>query len=318
MKISVVIPIKLNYIEMHLDEFVSYVTSLGKELQNDDCQIVIADESDKKTYCYMNNRFRQFSNIVHFVPRDRTGDNDKLNGIYAAMDYVKYDRILLIDDHYRITRGTLIKVYEYFDKYDCFKMMPKFDRYSCSVLVDMCGMFVVNILDRRKQYCGHLAFRKEQLMRAGFPNRDALFDEFVMEEMLRKKGYSIGFVKDIALEATQKISVRKFFEQRIRYAYENLAFPFRFTLYALVLPIFLVLLTISPKLAGLYAGGLTIFVLAVAVIGQLIYGATPLPAFTFLFSPIWFWFYPFTTWIAVYKYLTGGVWFGGRKVRKSK
>ncbi|MEH7343289.1 glycosyltransferase family 2 protein [Bacillus sp. JJ1532] len=320
MKISILIPIKLQYNEKNLSDFVNHIASLAVALKEDDCQIVIADESNCKVYRYINNKLKFFNNVKHFIPSEdlRTGDNDKLNGIYAGLNYVIYDKVLLIDDHYRITRETLAKISKYFDEYDCFKMMPKFDKFPFTVLIDMCGMFIINILDRRKQYCGHLAFRKEHISKTGFPNRDGLFDEFILEEKLRNSGYSIGFVKDASLEATQDIPFNKFLEQRVRYAYENLAMPFRFTLYALVLPIILLLLIISPKVAGLFCITITIIVLLLACIGQILYGAKILPFFTFLLSPLWFWFYPFTTWIAVWKYYSGGVKFGGKKVRKAK
>ncbi|MGW5955902.1 glycosyltransferase [Bacillus mycoides] len=319
MKLSIVIPVKLK-LDEHIMEFVNHTISLAKDIQNEDVQIVVADESNDYTFNFINSYFHTINNITHFVPSTnlRTGANDKLNGIYAALDYVKYDKILLVDDHFRITKETVKSIYKYFDKYDCFKTMPKFNKHPFSVLVDMCGMFVVNIIDSKKQYCGHLAFRKEHINKFGFPSRDALFDELALEFHLREHNCSVGFVKDVALEAVQEISFGKFLEQRVRYAYENFALPLRFTFFSLILPLLIVLFTINVNLAIIAFMGLTLGVTLLAFVGQLIYGASLAPWYTFLLTPIWFWFYPITTWIALYKYFTGGVMFGGRKIRRAK
>ncbi|MEC0667453.1 hypothetical protein P8864_16425, partial [Priestia flexa] len=98
----------------------------------------------------------------------------------------------------------MLIISKYFDRYDCFKAMPQFKEFPYSVLVDLSGVFIVNIFDYKKQYTGHLAFRKMHYVSSGFPNRDALFDEYTMENHLRKHGYSVGFVSDVAIEALVK------------------------------------------------------------------------------------------------------------------
>ena len=73
----------------------------------------------------------------------------------------------------------------------------------------------------------------------------------------------------------------------------------------------------NPLLAVCFAISLSMAVLLLAFIGQMIYGKKNVPRFSFLLSPIWFWFYPFTSWIAIVKYFSGGVMFGGRKIKKA-
>ncbi|KFN11174.1 glycosyltransferase [Paenibacillus macerans] len=316
LEVSIIIPIKTIKDE-NLDNFIEYINTFAQQIREDCCQIVIANESPCDVFKYMDFYIGKYSHIIHFIPsyKNRDGDNDKLNGIYSALEYIVHDKILLLDDHFRITRDTLVKLTKSFDEYDCFKTMPNFDNYSPDVLIDMCGLFFVNITDFRKQYCGHLAFRKEHISKIGFPNRDALFDEFTIENHFRRHKYSIGFIKDLSIEATQKISQKKFFEQRIRYAYENLALPIRFIIHAIILPVLIILLIVSPKFASVVTLMITFGVLIITLIGQLIYGRGLVPSYTFLYSPVWFWFYPFTSWIALYKYITGGVNFGGKKVK---
>lgn len=318
MKVSIIIPIKSNK-DDRLLEFTEYICNLSEQLKKDDCQIIIADESEFSVYSHMKKEFAKLKNVFHFVPRDeyRDGANDKLNGIHDALNYVKYDNVLLIDDHFRLTRNDLVSMYKYFGKYSCFKTMPNFNKFSPSVLIDLCGMFVVNILDSKKQYCGHLAFSKKSLDIAMFPDKNTLFDELALEEQFRKANLPVGFIKNTAIEATQDISYKKFFEQRVRYAYENLAFPIRFSFFCSILPILGILLWLNKDLALYVAALLTVATTSIALVGQIVYGQKVAPKYTFLFSPLWFWFYPFTTWIAVYKYFTGGITFGGRKIKKA-
>ncbi|AZS15488.1 glycosyltransferase [Paenibacillus lutimineralis] len=319
MNLTILIPIKTSSLQ-NCEEFSEYIDNLAYQLKDENCEFVIANESPYRIFEFMNSVFEKNNNIIHFAPEDskRTGDNDKLNGIYCGLEKASYDNVLLIDDHFRVTKDTLRKCLRYFEKYDCFKMMPLFNKFPFSVLIDLNGMFVVNMLDYRKQYCGHLAFKKSQYKKVGFPNRNGLFDELTMEEHLRDHGYSVGFIRDVALEAIQDIKFSKFLEQRVRYAYENIAFPIRFTFFAMILPILLILFILSPAIFSATFIYINLAILLVSFIGQILYARNFVPPYTFLLSPIWFWFYPFTTWIAVYKYFTGGVMFGGNKIKRAK
>lgn len=317
MELSIIIPIKSKSIGA-VESFAGYLAELSSELSGCGVQILVVDESPDDVYSFLDSKLYDCTNIEHFVPDSefRKWKNDKSNGVCAAICRCKNENILLVDDHYRLTKETVYKVAEYYNKYDVFKCMPKFDNAKISVLIDMCGMFVVNMLDYRKQYCGHLAFKKSQFSKNGFPCRDSLFDEFAFEKFLRKCGYKVGFVKDVALEATQNISVFKFLEQRVRYAYENMCMPVRFLTELSIIPLFIFLFNCSKIYALSFFLLLTAFVMAVAFIGQSIYNKGMYPKTTFLLSPLWYWHYPVTSWVALFCYLTGGVYFGGRKVRK--
>ncbi|MCC9022353.1 glycosyltransferase [Bacillus nakamurai] len=319
MGVSIIIPIKVNSIDEVYIDFINYIVDFSSNVLTRDVEIIIANGSSKNNYIFANEHLKHLKNVIHFIPHRsiRTGDNDKLNGIYSALMYTKYENILLVDDHYRVSSETLAEILKYYEKYDCFKFMPKLHRYPHSALIDTCGMFIVNVLDSRKQYCGHLAFKKRLYSEWGFINRDSLFDEFAMEKHLRKKGSSVGFIKDIALEAKQEIPLSKFLEQRVRYAYENFATPFRFTFFATILPLLILLSLIDMNYSLTLASFLTSSIIVISIVGQFIYGRHITPWYTSLYSPIWFWFYPFTTWIAIYKYLTGGIMFGGNNIRRA-
>lgn len=318
MNLSIIIPVKIGF-GKDVIEFVKYIHYLSDQMTHYEYEIIISNESDDEVFDYINNEMKNRTKVKHIMPDPtyRTGANDKLNGIYAALEYCTYEKILLIDDHYRVSKNTLEQLIPFYEIYDCFKMMPKFDKFPVSALLDLCGMYIINILDPKKQYCGHLCFNKTHITKFGFPSRDSLFDELAIETHLKKNKCSTGYLKNVALEAVQNISTKRFWEQRIRYAYENMALPIRFAIYLSILPILISLLIMNPLLAVCFAISLSMAVLLLAFIGQMIYGKKNVPRFSFLLSPIWFWFYPFTSWIAIVKYFSGGVMFGGRKIKKA-
>ena len=195
--------------------------------------------------------------------------------------------------------------------------MPTFETSSLSVMIDLCGIYIVNITNKSKQFCGHLAFKKSIYDLYDMPNCDSLFDELAFEKPFRDNKLSIGFIKDIQLEAVQKISFKKFMEQRVRYAYENFAFPHRFALHLSIIPLLVIITMFNVRYMVGFICSLNISLVILGLIGQMMYKSKNSPKYTFLLSPIWFWFYPFTSWIAVSLFITGGVTFGGRKVRKA-
>lgn len=282
-------------------------------------EIVIADESRDEIFQTVKSWFENERRVTHFGPRDecRDGKNDKLNGIYDALNHTRFQRTLLVDDHYRPTVENLLQVNQMFSRYDCFKCMVEFDRPTLAALIDLNGIFIINLLHPLRQFCGHLCFDSRLFETSGFPSRDALFDELAMELHLRKHTKNVYYAGDIFLKAIHNADWARFFEQRVRYAYENMAFPLRFTFFLLVMPLLFVIGIWEVGYALAISLALTLLTVVASFIGQVKYGRGRFPALTFLLAPLWFWPYPLTTWLAVLLRLTGGVRFGGRKITKA-
>lgn len=189
MGVSIVIPIKVNSIDEIYIDFINYIIDFSSNVLTKDVEIIIANGSSKNIYIFANEHLKHLKNVIHFIPHRsiRTGDNDKLNGIYSALMYTKHDNILLVDDHYRVSSETLADILKYYEKYDCFKFMPKLHQYPHSALIDTCGMFIVNVLDSRKQYCGHLAFKKVYIV-----NGDLSIEILYLMSLLWKNIYEKG------------------------------------------------------------------------------------------------------------------------------
>lgn len=216
-------------------------------------QVIIADQSESEVYDYLEQRLKG-TGVEHFKPTEkenRRGKNGKLNNIHAALQRARFDRVLILDDHYRVKPDTLVHLYQYYKDYAAFNMMPRFDRFPLGVLVDLAGAFVVCLLTGR-QFFGHNAVRKSAIDMGTFP-ASVLWDEIAITKYIEERGHRVGFIKDIALECTQQISLRKFMQQRVRYAYENLyqawqIIPLLLSIHLIIYPLLEILLSISSRL----------------------------------------------------------------------
>lgn len=315
--ISIIIPIKSSNADNVLS-LIKYIISLNNDLAYllNNYEIIIVDECKYDIYMLIDHAIENINNIVHITPEseDRTGKNDKLNGIYAAIKIVSYSYIFIVDDHYRITGEQFLTAVQYFEIYDEFKVVPVFDNYTFSVMIDEAGFFFRSIVNRTKQYAGHIALKHELFVEYGFPPRDALYDEFVVEKFYRDKGGSVGFPSHVFFSATQKINTKKFLEQRVRYAYENIAFPLRFIVHLLFLPSFILGVMIDLDMTFLLLLIYCLFIAITSFVGQYIYGAEDMPKYMFIFAPIWHLFYWITSWIALFFYCFGGIYFGDRRI----
>ncbi|SHF39260.1 Glycosyltransferase, catalytic subunit of cellulose synthase and poly-beta-1,6-N-acetylglucosamine synthase [Seinonella peptonophila] len=209
-----------------LKSLADYIVGFDAAIDSDfpfPVQVVVVDQSDDSAANYLDNRLSGTTRVLHYRPTEeerKRGKNGKLNNVVAGLALAKYDRILLVDDHYRVSPETLKELYPYYDKYDGgFQMLPRFDTYPLGVLVDMAGAFVTCLLSGI-QFFGHNAFWKNAVDIDTFP-KDVLFDDFAIFRHIKRRGRAVGFVRRIALECTQS-SDHKFLQQRVRYAYENL------------------------------------------------------------------------------------------------
>ncbi|WP_310605568.1 glycosyltransferase [Anaerosporobacter sp.] len=316
--ISIIIPVKSKD-QNTISQLGKYLCSLDNELVEKSIQyeIIIADECPCGLFEQLGQIIRLSEHIIHIIPQDRSGKNDKLNGIYSAFEYVNYEYCLIIDDHFRITAMEIIDIMPCFEEFDLFKIVPVFENYSIDVMIDHAGFFFRCITDKTKQFAGHIAMKSSLYKEYGFPDRDGLYDEYIVEKYYADKGAHIGFPKDRFFTATQKITLKNFFEQRVRYAYENIAFPIRFLIHLCLFPISLLLMKENVKLVTILFGLYCICIMLISLWGQFKFGKKQMPP-VFLFAPIWHLTYWITSWMALCLFLTKGISFGGNRIHNPK
>ena len=148
---------------------------------------------------------------------------------------------------------------------------------------------------------------------------DVVFENLELSRTVRAAGGREELARSLFV-ARVPPTVRHFWSQRVRQAYDDLAQPTRLLLEAAILPLMAV---VSRRMqrrsgwrglvtAGLTAGGL---VVAVAELGRRRDGgAEVFPRTSALWAPAWTLERAVCVWIAVLRRLTGGVPYGGQRL----
>ena len=315
--LSIIIPIKvpsISYLEGFADCYNALMQSLDFE---NELQVLIPNDSRDTIFnevdCWFNS-----PNIIHFRPSKdfKIGRNGKLNSVKAALQYVNHELVLLLDDDYRPSITTIRAFKNTLRDNSCLKSMVVYIDPKISDLVNSCGIFFINFTTSHRQFCGHLGFKKKDFQEVGFPSHDVLFDELAIELQFRKAGKKVGYDPNVYLEMITH-GLGKFWEQRVRYAYENLAYPLRFIFFLMILPVSILLGVYNIYILLFAVLAMSIMVWAITFIGQKRYARERYPKLTWVYGVIWFWIYPFCTWIALFYFLRGGIKFGDQKVKNA-
>lgn len=315
--ISILVPIKVPHLDYLSGLSQSYSNLVLSPKLRGRIEIIIIDSSDNDVFSALDSWFRE-GPITHIRPsiEQNPGENGKLVNILAGLRQIRFDKVLILDDDYRPTEDTILHFLDRLSRFDCLKSMVYYIDPHFHDLINAVGILIINTLSPDRQFCGHIGFKVDAFLRAGFPDLAILYDELAIERRFRNAQLNIGFAEDIHLEMVTH-GTNKFFEQRVRYAYENLAYPFRFTVFLSVLPILCVSFLSSPICGCALVALLMLFVTMVAAVGQLRYSYGRLPWNTWIYAPLWLFPYLITTWIALFVRFRGGILFGGSRILRA-
>lgn len=309
--ISIVVPIKVGAVEQLRGLAECYGDLLGADA---DVELIVADESPTEVFDWLDARLSGLPRATHFRPDGRLGrgTNGKLNNVRAAIPHCSGAFVLIVDDDYRPTPGAIARLRAVLRPGSVVRAITSLSEPWLGDRVERGGM-LMGLALARDYFCGHLAFDRS-LAGPGFPRADGLFDELAMAREL----VALGARDVIVMEPWFPIlpsSRHKFLQQRIRYAYEHLQNVPRAALFLGVVPVLGGLLLVSPAAAAAFAAAITLGTALLALVGQRRYPSLA-PPFTWLLAPVYFWFLPFAIWPALALYVTGGMPFGGTRVKR--
>ncbi len=313
--LSIIIPIKANNFDV-LHGFSECYNQLAMACNS--IQIVVVDDSKEDVFDRLDRKLDNNPNILHFKPASpcQQGDNCKLNSIQAALEKTYGNCVALFDDDVRPTAQNVSAILNAFQDADIIRCMVRYEKPSFFDSIELAGIYIINMVSPLKQFWGNVCFQKTMLKISFFDRKDVLFDELAIESHCRKSSQRFRYV---SFPPLQMISVertwRQFWEQRIRFAYENIIFRFRFALFLSTLPI----LMMVSYFTSLIYGVILFFVInnivaLIAFLGQLQYGGHHKKTI-WLYGVLWFWFYPLTSWIALILWFSGGKKFRDHKIR---
>lgn len=279
-------------------------------------EVIVVDSSEAEIYRQIDSTLSD-SAVAHIRPMGRAGDgeNDKLNNIEYALAHAKGDMIALFDDDLRPTRESVFYIAARLQHVEFVKAMVYFPEPSIFDLIDLAGIFFVNVVSAHRQFWAVLCFRRKAVEMSGFPPKNVLFDEMAFESRFRKKNLSFEYLTDIPIPMVSHRNLRTFLSQRLRYAYENIAYPLRFSLFLAVLPGLCVAAWISKNVLFASVLALSLLVILTCVLGQRRFGKRKVHPRVAIYALGWFWFYPFMSWLALGLWCTGGIRFGPSKIQ---
>ncbi|MGH2500233.1 MAG: glycosyltransferase [Candidatus Limnocylindria bacterium] len=162
---------------------------------------------------------------------------------------------------------------------------------------------------------GTLGVRRSVLLATGGYDGDVLFENLELVRTVRAAGGRELIASDLYVRRLPS-TVARFWSQRVRQAYDELARPARLALSLLILPV-------ATLIAAADAGGVLVLVAAAAIAlaetgRRREGGAAVFPATTALFAPLWLAERAICAWLAVGARLTlGGIPYRGRVLRRA-
>lgn len=252
------------------------------------------------------------------APSADSPQNGKLVNVSAAIALASSDSILVCDDDARPTLRAVTAICDTLSTVDHVRLSVRYGAPSLFDLIDLSGIFVVNFCSPEKQFWGHFGFRLSALQKCGGLPLDVLFDELAVYRRLRNAGFTSVYSTNTAMDMISHRDLREFMSQRLRYAYENFAYPLRFVVTLSILPLLVGVERAFGRIEALISAvAVSGLVAALACLGQSRYDRGRHSKWAWLWAPLWFWFYPVLSWVALGMRSVGGVRFGTERLSRA-
>lgn len=241
-----------------------------------------------------------------FLPQEeRISKNQKMDAIWYGLKLSETDEIILFDDDIRPTPQNIERICEDLGVYALVKCIIDFMSPKFVDKVDLAGIYAFNQLSKYGQTWGNISFLKSILLKKGFPRRDVLYDELAIERSIRD-GRNHYYRADTPIPMKSGRSCATFLNQRIRYAYENIAFPLRFLGDLLVLPVIgsiALFEGITMALVGVVLVSSLIWCASLSYESKLSYSSVA--GLVWPYAALWYWCYPIAAWWAAIQFVSG-------------
>lgn len=268
-------------------------------------RIIVVDGSPAPLF---DRHAEQWQGLVHHVrPREDGSLNGKVSGVRTGMALATAERVVIADDDVRYDQQSLLRTVDLLDQADLVGPQNVFSPQPWHALWDT-GRTLLN-RSVAADYPGTFAIRRETFQRMGGYDGNVLFENLELMRTVRAFGGRVIRPRDIYV-VRRPPSSRRFFNQRVRQAYDDLAQPWRLTAYLPILPLAL------SRRGRRAVGGALAAATALAEVGRRRDGGTAVfPAAASLFAPLWVLERSVCVWLALsQRILLGGVRYGGRRV----
>ncbi|GGO80298.1 glycosyltransferase [Nonomuraea cavernae] len=286
-----------------LDELTVYLRGLARHVR-----VVVVDGSPAGLF---ERHARHWRGLALHVPPDAglRFANGKVAGVTTGLRLARADRVVIADDDVRYDVAGLRRMHALLAGADLVRPQNYFDPAPWHARWDTARTLLNRGLGA--DYPGTFGLRREFFLRMGGYDGDVLFENL---ELIRTVRAHDGIeVHDPGLYVRRlPCDARRFWSQRVRQAYDDLAQPMRMGLFLAVLPAVTAGLARGRWRALLAGAGLAV---GLAEAGRRRAGGRRVfPGSASLFAPVWVLERATCSWLAVGAALTGGVRYAGRRL----
>jgi hypothetical protein len=296
-----------------------------KQLAAAGCEVLVIDGSSAFVFA---EHHRLWSGVVRHEHVDQRFHflNDKVNGVHTGVRLALCEKIVLADDDIRYRKIDIERMCALLEDFEVVRpqnylssiALPDRDRNALGelvspwVLTEAARMLINRATLKTGDYPGTCGFLRQTFLAAGEYDGDVLFDNEELIRHLARRGARIAYASDFFIRKCPP-TFGKWLEQRPRQAYEDFGLRFKTILFALVLPIAILVAFINPKWLLLFALSILI-----AFAGWLRGSARNyFPLQVCLFAPLWILERTVSTYCAFWWRISrGGYPFGERLLRK--
>jgi hypothetical protein len=298
--VSYVLPI-LRQDDTGMDELTDYLRWLSERVD-----LIVVDGSTPELF---DQAHLAWSGVAtHIRPRGRSL-NGKVDGVHRGIEAARHERVVLADDDVRYDDAGLEAMAAALSHADAVRPQNYFEPLPWHAAWDTARTLMNRCFGSDSP--GTLGVRRSFFMAMGGYDGDVLYENLELIRTVRAAGGKVADRPDLYIRRLPP-SVRRFWSQRPRQAYDDFVQPLKLLGFA----------TIVPALAGarrrraLLSACVAVVSVALAERGRRHHsGAGRFPPHTSLWAPVWVAERSITIWIAIVMRLTGGARYGGRRIR---
>jgi hypothetical protein len=288
-----------------LQELTAYLRRLSRIVQ-----IIVVDGSP--TALFDRHAALWADLVLHVRPDgDLSFANGKVNGVITGIRRTRAEHVIIADDDVRYGQAELTRVDVLLREADLVRPQNYFDPLPWHARWDTARMLLNRSVGA--DYPGTFGVRRSTFRKMGGYDGDVLFENLELIRTVRAHGGRECRPLDLYVRRLPP-DLARFWSQRVRQAYDDLAQPARMALFLAVLPALATGLLHRRYGTVLAGAGL---VVGLAEIGRRrAAGRRIFPFITALFAPVWLLERATCSWRALAaRLLCGGVAYAGRRIR---
>lgn len=290
-----------------LGEFADYLAALPA-----DVDAIVVDGSEPDLFAYHAARLPSRVRHVRLEARDTT-PNGKVGGVCVGIKGATSERVIVADDDVRYDAAALHALAAALEAADVVRPQNYFDPLPWHAVWDTSRSLLARISGG--DWPGTLAVRKSTFVRANGYAGDVLFENLELVRAIRRAGGRERAASNLYVRRRPP-SVRGFWEQRVRQAYDEFARPLRLAAFLTVVPLLFVALATQRWRA--VAGVAAATILAAECGRRRNGGRAYFPVTASFAAPLWLLERGVCSWLALdRRYRCGGIRYAGRVLRRA-